>query len=79
MDLEQEIEEISKNTIKILSNKNVTINMLEWVLAQVKENICAKTRITSSNVDINISDKKLTDVITEINKISKIDNVSLQF
>ena len=79
MDLEQEIEEISKKTIKILSNKKVTIDMLDWVLTQVKEKIYANTRITSSNVAIDTPDKILTDVITEINKTSKINNVSLQF
>lgn len=70
MDLEQEIEEISKKTIKILSDKKVTIDMLDWVLAQVKEKIYANTRI--------ISDDEVTNVIAGINKISKLNNVTLQ-
>lgn len=70
MNLEQEIEEISKKTIKILSDKKVTIDMLDWILAQVKEKIYANTRI--------ISDDEVTNVIAGINKISKLNNVTLQ-
>lgn len=45
MDLTQEIEKISKNIMEVLSTKDVTIDVLDWVLTQAKEKIYASTHI----------------------------------